>query len=128
MRKYKQVPMIRAGKNSRIHPRDVKPPELTEAENVYLSRSDGVLTLRPDHDYALSSTLPSISDSLETYSTTGENDFINRAHYASRTKDTIVFSRFQPFYMNYTFGTKEDLSGSYSTGTVSGTSGSTTVT
>lgn len=47
---YTYIPLDSATLIQRKHPRDVSPPGLVEASNIYISRSDKTISLRPDLD------------------------------------------------------------------------------
>jgi hypothetical protein len=93
-RKYFKVVLAQASKVSRAHVDQVNPPGLMEADNVYLSRSDSSISLRPDFG-PIEEILTSNS---QYWQATREDigDWMSQAYYIAEWGAEIFFSRLAP--------------------------------
>lgn len=91
------LPLIGAGQISRRHPDEIKPPGLVLARNVYLSRSDSLLTLRPD--WGLYSDTEHTSQAQNWARPAGDvaGDFLSHAEYSVRSGYALYWSRMFPY-------------------------------
>jgi len=120
---YKYLSLAAAKLVGRRHERDVAPPGLRELKNAFVSRSDSAITCRPDFD-PISESLLSVRPTFEWASP--EDDYLNSVAGLYGTSDNVWFSRLSPITWD---GSSSSIACStYSTGTVTASSGQKTIT
>ena len=120
---YKYITLVAAKLVGRRHPKDIQPPGMKELLNAFISRSDSAITCRPDFD-PISESLLSVRPTFEWASL--EDDYLNSAAGLYGTTDNVWFSRLSPITWD---GTSSSIACStYSTGTVTASSGQKTIT
>jgi hypothetical protein len=111
---YHDIILAGASRVARKAREQLAPPELLEAKNCFVSRADGLLTLRPDLDY-----ITAITAAASVWQDdTGRDlaDFLNQVSYSVRADAFTYFSRLVPYAV--IGGARSDLYSTYTTGTI----------
>lgn len=125
MIQYKYIPLVGANLISRRHNRDVAPPGMRKLDNIFVSKSDNAITLRPNLNKTNENIL-AISDNIVFGGTDNQDDYLNSVHGLWGSDGVCWFTRFIPY--GPVSGTLALASDTYTTGTVSGSAGSTQIT
>ncbi len=122
MSQRKRFSLTRATQVNRRHPVEVQPPAVADTRNLFTSRSDEALTVRSDLQYVANIDPPAWSDDWTV--PTGEDgaDYVSSVYYSGKAERSVYFTRYLPMMLDR--AANENLVDTYTTGTLTATSGS----
>jgi photosystem II stability/assembly factor-like uncharacterized protein len=112
--KYKSLDLAGISKILRAHATQISPPGMSELKNVYLSRSDNSITMRPDFEQEVQDMAMAIGPNLEE---SDKREFLTAIYRLLDFDGYLYFSNQGPFSWENLVTTH--LSDIYDTGTIS---------